>query len=42
MGALLALSGAALVYWSLLGWGFISGTTPNERKSNLIRKVKGE
>lgn len=41
IGAILALAGSALVYWSLLGWGIIQGSTPEKRKANLIGKVKG-
>jgi len=42
LGALLALAGIALVYWSLLGWKIVSGGTPEERVSGVIGKVKGE
>jgi hypothetical protein len=41
VGAVLALAGAALVYWSLIGWGVVSGDTPEERKTGIIDAIKG-
>ena len=42
VGAIIALAGIALVYWSLVGWGIISGNTPEEKRSKLIEKLKGK
>lgn len=41
LGAILALAGSALVYWSLVGWGIVSGNTPEARKSSIIAQIKG-
>lgn len=41
IAALVMLAGAALVYWSLSGFGIVSGTTPQERYSTTVQKIKG-
>ena len=40
IGAIVALSGFALIYWSLVGWGIVSGSTPAERSKSLLNKIK--
>lgn len=42
IAALTMLAGAALIYWSLSGFGIIKGSTPEERKASLIGSIKKE
>lgn len=42
IAALTMLAGLALMYWSLVGFGVISGSNPQERYANLRGSIKKE
>lgn len=37
---LVMLAGLALIYWSLTGFGVISGKTPQERYESTVESIK--
>lgn len=40
IGAVTMLAGLALIYWSLTGFGIISGATPEERYRKVTEGIK--